>query len=574
MLDLRTACLARERDGLRTFGDALAHADVALVEKAPQLATQLPELEACDAAALAGGHAGAARSGLCCAAREIEHALTELERDTMHGLSLDETRTRLAVANVWSTAATTFGWQPLVARARRAVAMLREDLGLGKEARAALLAAAAARPAANDSDALVAIELDLLDVEGRLTSDWALGDELGAARTRHARAPRRSAGEASRAGAQARPRAAARRSSQGRAPRTRRSAADRAHAGPLAELGVLGDSALRENDLGSSPTRAPTSSGHACSREASSAIKHPLFGSIEHDLGDHRLSRRASTPRRKACSPDRTRRSARRHTARTRSRSRAATEAIGTTSSCRGSARRGRDALQRAIKIFDARLGPDSPEVANAYNDIGGAYHRAGKYPRRSRTTGTCSRSARRRSAPTIPTSRRASSTPRSKRRPRASGIADAELPARDRDLRQGVRPGLDRGRHHLSQPRRGRAACRASSMPRGRRTRESRTSWRRSSARTIRCSRTSGTAPGQLELARGHADKALPLLERAVAMREKEGERPISPRAGSRSRRRWSQSVAIASGRASLRRRRGMRIAHPARDSRSPRPT
>ena len=31
----------------------------------------------------------------------------------------------------------------------------------------------------------------------------------------------------------------------------------------------------------------------------------------------------------------------------------------------------------------------------------------------------------------------------------------------------------------------------------------------------------------GQLELARGHVDAAVPLLERAVAMREKDGEAP-----------------------------------------------
>ena len=46
----------------------------------------------------------------------------------------------------------------------------------------------------------------------------------------------------------------------------------------------------------------------------------------------------------------------------------------------------GRRAAQRVggdiktLEIFTARLGPEAPEVSDAYNDIGGTYHRAGDY--------------------------------------------------------------------------------------------------------------------------------------------------------------------------------------------------
>jgi hypothetical protein len=170
MLDLRTACLARARDGLRTLGDALVHADASLVEKAPALATRLPELGACDAVALAG--VAPPPPDPHGTRQLIETALTGIERDTMHGLSLDGAKALLPVARVWATAATTRGWQPLVARADRAIAMLEEDLGQGKEARTSLLAAMAAA----QGDDLAAIELDLLDLEGRITSDWALAE--------------------------------------------------------------------------------------------------------------------------------------------------------------------------------------------------------------------------------------------------------------------------------------------------------------------------------------------------------------------------------------------------------------
>jgi serine/threonine-protein kinase len=519
MLDQRTACLARERDALRTFADALVHADAALVEKAPAMATRLPELGACDAAALAGlappppdPHG---------TRRMIETALTGIERDTMRGLSLDGAKALLPVARIWATAATTLGWQPLIARAERAIAMLEEDVGQGKQARTSLLAAMASA----QGDALVAIELDLLELEGRLTSDWALAESwaklAGATLARLGERPTTRVELARRHG-----HALERAGHPDDARRVLVAALPAARAlGPLDEVGVLAELGLAENDLGElGDARAHLERARSLARKEL-GDQHPRVASITHDLATtvyrqgtyaeaESLLREALAVRELTRGADST------EVANT-------VEALGVTLLAEDRLAEARPLLERAITILEARLGPTNTDVANAYNDIGGAYHRAGDYAAalanaehvlaiREATLGpdhpdvgeslvntAIELKALGKWERVFPSYKRAIAIFET-----SYGAGSIELGVTYLNYAEALRVhgDLDAAGVAYDKSRAILAAKLGEDHP-------------------MLAHIWNGT--GQLELARGHRDAAIPLLERAVAMRAKDGEAP-----------------------------------------------
>jgi serine/threonine-protein kinase len=519
MLDLRTACLARARDGLRTFADALVHADASLVEKAPAVATRLPELGACDAAALAG--VAPPPPDPHGTRQLIETALTGIERDTMRGLSLDAAKALLPVARVWVAAATTLGWQPLVARAQRAIAMLEEDIGQGKEARTSLLAAMAAA----QGDDLAAIELDLLDLEGRITSDWALAESwaklaeatlgrLGARPATHVELARRHGHALERAGHPD----DARRVLVAELPAARA-------LGPLDEVGLLAELGLAENDLGSlDDARAHLERARSLAR-GELGDQHPRVASITHDLATtayrqgkyaeaEKLLREALAVRELTRGADST------DVANS-------AEALGVTLLAEDRLAEAKPLLERAITIYEARLGPTNNDVANAYNDIGGAYHRAGDYAAalangehvlaiREATLGpdhpdvaeslvniAIELKALEKWDRVFPNYRRAIAIFEKSYGPQSIELGVTYLNYAEA-LR--VHGDLDAAGAAYEKSRAILAAKLGEDHP-------------------MLAHIWNGT--GQLELARGHVDAAVPLLERAVAMREKDGEAP-----------------------------------------------
>ncbi|HSN25551.1 MAG TPA: serine/threonine-protein kinase [Kofleriaceae bacterium] len=523
MLDLRTACLSRARGKLVAFGDALAKADVALVERAPQMTMQLPDLAACDASVV-GGVVPAPRDPASVQLRQkIEHALDELERDTLHGMSLDDTKTRLATAQIWEAAATTFGWPPLEARARRDVAMLQEDLGRGKDARTTLLAAAAAAQAANDPDALLALELDLLDLEGRITSDWALAESwatlAGGTLVRLGDRPAERTELARRRG-----HALERAGHPDDARRVLVAALPFAKT-PLAQVGLLSQLGLAENDLGDlADARAHLEHARELAKQELGPA-HPRVAQLAHDLGTtaYRQGRYAEAEAlfREAL--------AGREAARGADSTEAAesAEALGTTLLAEDRLGDAQPLLERAIKTLEARLGPTNSDVLNAYNDIGGAYHRAGRYAEalangehvlaiREQTLGP--------DHPDV-----AESLVNTAIESKALGKWDRVFANYARAIAifdKAYGPGsIESGiaRLNLAEAQRVHGDLDAAGA-----TYEK--------SRAILAAKLGEEHPvlahiwngiGQLELARGHAAAALPLLERAVAMREKDGDAP-----------------------------------------------
>jgi tetratricopeptide (TPR) repeat protein len=517
MLDLRTACLARARDRLRTFGEALAKADAKLVELAPALATQLPELGACDAAALAGTTPTPATPLV----HTIENALTDIERDTMHGMSLDATRALLPVAQLWTVTATTLGWQPLVARAHRDVAMLEEDLGKGKDARQSLLAAMAAA----QGDELAQIELDLLDDEGRITSDWALAESwakladatlgrLGQRPTTRVELARRHGHALERAGHPD----DARRVLVAELPAARA-------LGPLDEVGLLAELGLAENDLGSlDDARAHLERARTLAR-GELGDQHPRVASITHDLATtayrqgkyaeaEKLLREALAVRELTRGPDSTEVAN-------------SAEALGVTLLAEDRLADARPLLERAIKIYEARLGPTNADVANAYNDIGGAYHRAGDYAAALANNEHVLAIREAALGPDHPDV--AQSLVNVANESKALGKWEHVVPNYKRaiaiyDKAYGA-GSIEAGITYLNLAEAQRVHGELDAAGASYET-----------SRGILASKLGENHPvlahiwngvGQLELARGHADAAVPLLERAVAMREKDGEAP-----------------------------------------------
>ena len=381
-LDLRTACLMRTHDQLRTAIAALraARVDRKAVEAAAALA--LPDLDACNDVAALAGEAPPPRDPR--ARLALETRLDALERIILAqargegGLAIEPARRLLAEAEGQVAAARTLGWMPLVARAHRDVAALHGQLGKGKAARQELIAAAASASAAGDGDALVEIYLAIAEVEARLTSELALGEGWNqlAAGTLARLGPRpgkqlavaRSRGLlAQRAGRPGDARAAY---TEALAIARTRSVGD--------ELAVLIDLGLSENDLGElDAANAHLERALALAR-TELGERHPRIAQVQHNLGvvayrqghyaaAERLFHTALAVRAAAYGED--------------SIEYAQTiEAIGNTEIMADRVAEARAHFEQAIRIFEARLGPDHPDVANAYNDVGSTYHRAGLY--------------------------------------------------------------------------------------------------------------------------------------------------------------------------------------------------
>ena len=374
VLDVRSACLLRERDSLATTIAAFGHADRKLVEAAPTLA--LPDLDECgDAAALLGMPRPPADTVTRVA---IEAALEVAERELAGGLSIE--RAKLLAPRVQSQvdAAVKLAWLPLVVRARRDLERVQVELGEGKPARATLLAAAASASAIGDGDALVAIYLALADVEARLTSSFELGDawvELAGGTLAHLGArPRKQVEVAQQRGFVAR---------RGGRPQDARAAYAAAVelARPLGELDEL--PALRglghsETDLGElGPAHDHLDRALAIARRLL-GDKHPQIGSLLHDLGtvDYRAGRYADAEQRFHAAFDVLRAAWGEDSVEAAG----ALQAIGNVEVVLDRPADAERDFARVIAMLEARLGPDHPDVAAAYNDIGATYHRAARY--------------------------------------------------------------------------------------------------------------------------------------------------------------------------------------------------
>jgi eukaryotic-like serine/threonine-protein kinase len=373
-LDLRTACLMRTRDQLRTTIAALGHTDRKGVESTASLA--LPDLDACnDVAALAGAAPPPRDPRLRLV---IEAELSALERVMKGSVAIDRAQAMIPAVERQIAAAIRLGWLPLVARARRDLETLQFQLGKGKPARQTLLAAAADASAAGDADALVEIYLALVEVEARLTSEFELGDGFaqlaGGTLARLGPRPAKQAAVAHARGLVAQ--------RAGRAKDARDAyTAELALAvalGPHDELRALIDLGLADSDLGELAA-AQRELGRAFTlARAELGAQHPRVAQIQHNLGvvafrqgryadADQLFRDALAVRAAAYGVD--------------SVDYAMTmQALGNVEITEDRVDDARAHFAQAIRILEARLGPDHPDVANAYNDIGGTYHRAGLY--------------------------------------------------------------------------------------------------------------------------------------------------------------------------------------------------
>ncbi len=379
MLDLRTACLTRKRDELATTVAVFAHADQKLVEAAPTLA--LPDLDACsDVAVLAGAVPPPRDAATRAAATAIEAQLEPIEAQVEAGTSIERGKQLVPLFDAQVAAAQKLGWSPLVARARIDLARVQFDLGHGKDARASLLAAAGDASAAGDPDVLVEVYVKLAEVEAKLTSEFAMADSwVGLA-----------AGTLAHVGS--------RPNKQLAIQRERGTVADRAGnpelardafaaALPLARALGRGDELEALIDLGKAdlalgevkPAREHLERAKALAR-AEVGDKHPMFARIEQDLGtvEFREGKYPAAAERFASAlaiqqaaygPDSTEVAM-------------SIEALGNVDVMLDRVDDAQRRFAQAIAILEARLGPGHPDVANAYNDIGGIYHRVGNYQR------------------------------------------------------------------------------------------------------------------------------------------------------------------------------------------------
>ncbi|MEO8548803.1 MAG: serine/threonine-protein kinase [Kofleriaceae bacterium] len=373
-LDLRSACLARERDELVTTLAALGKADRKLVEGAAGLT--LPDLDACnDIAALAGVVAPPRDT----AERDRIQALLEpLEQELARGLPLGRAKELADTLEPIASAATKLAWPPLVARVRRDVARIDVELGKGKDARAARLAAAANAAAAGDADALVEIYIRLANLEAQLTSDFALGEswvELARGTLAHlGPRPQKQVELATETGFVA---------ERGGHMKRARAAYEQAlaQAGPLgkqAELAALIDLGRSEVTLNAlTEARGHLERAQSIAK-AELGSQHPMLARVEHDLatvvyreGKYAeavpLFEAALAIRTAAYGADSV------EVANT-------TQALGNVEVMLDHPDQAKQHFETSIRLWTARLGPDAPEVADAYNDIGGTYHRAGDY--------------------------------------------------------------------------------------------------------------------------------------------------------------------------------------------------
>ncbi|HSS01971.1 MAG TPA: serine/threonine-protein kinase [Kofleriaceae bacterium] len=283
-LDLRTACLMRARDQVRTALAAIAGAERPerkLVETAATRA--LPDLDACsDVAALAGA-AAPPRDPV--ARLAIEAQLDALERVAKGSVSIEHARRLIPEAERQISAAVALAWAPLTARARRRLEELQFQLGDGKTARATLLAAAADASAAGDLDQLVEIYLELVEVEARLTSEFALGEgwsklaggtlaRLGPRPQKQLAVTRSRGLIAQRAG----------RASEARDAYTAGLALAKA-IGPVDELRLRIDLGLTESDLGELTSARDHLDRALELARRELGDKHPRVAQIQHNLG-------------------------------------------------------------------------------------------------------------------------------------------------------------------------------------------------------------------------------------------------------------------------------------------------
>jgi eukaryotic-like serine/threonine-protein kinase len=376
-LDLRTACLARRRDDVVSLVAAFARADRDLVERAPNLA--LPDLESCsDIAVLAGTAPAPTDPKLADQRLGIETELAAVETELLPGVAIARAKALTEVVDKLVARATTLGWTPLVAHARRARADLARELGDGKAARLGLIDAAAAASAGGDTDQLTALYIELVDVESRLTSDYALADSWAAL----------ADGTLARLGPRPDKRLWLSKLQIRNAQRaghfeTARDLAKAALAlaearGPMAELDVLALLGVVEGDLNElSSAETHLARAHELAR-AEVGVQHPRYATIAHDLGTIAFRRGRYAEAEKLfrtalaineANPDEL------ATART-------IQGLGVAVLSAGRVDEARQLFERALDMHVRRLGPDHPDVANALNDIGGAYHQAGEFQR------------------------------------------------------------------------------------------------------------------------------------------------------------------------------------------------
>jgi tetratricopeptide (TPR) repeat protein len=407
MLDLRSACLERRRGELDALLAAYAHPTRGAVEQAPSL--HLPDLDVCDdAAQLAGAEPRPRDPELAARAARIEASLDKLEAELagvrevdVHGetgsagsaaaeasttpLSLDAARAEVGFATVDAIDATATGWHPLIARAWRDVAAALRELGDGKRAREMLLDAASAASAAGDLDELVIDELALADVEARLTSDFERGDgwvslaagslsRLGARPSKQLKLARIRGILASRAGHLRSAEAAFRDAL----------ALARGHGDRVDEAELLGDLANAESERDElDAARADLAVALPLAR-ATHGDSHPEVGSLLNSLGviEYRAGnytkalddfQQALAIRAASFGDDSV------EYAQT-------LEALGTTELALDRLDAAFEHCDKAIALLSARLGPNHPDVASALNDVGGAYHRVGLYEREQAT--------------------------------------------------------------------------------------------------------------------------------------------------------------------------------------------
>ena len=161
---LRERCLDARLDEVAALVDALAGADLAAIERAPALATTLPELGACaDAAALAGPTpppAGAARA-------RVDDVGAKVARLAARARLVDAAGARALLPEAAGVVAEAraAAWPPGTAEALLAQGTLAARAGDAALARAALAEAASAALAARDDDLAVRAMLELTDAE-------------------------------------------------------------------------------------------------------------------------------------------------------------------------------------------------------------------------------------------------------------------------------------------------------------------------------------------------------------------------------------------------------------------------
>jgi len=517
-LDLRTACLLRARDRLGGVLAGLARPERKTVEAAASLA--LPDLDACsDVAALAGA-LPPPRDPVVRTA--IEGQLDRLEQALEHSPKIERVKQLVPEVEAELDAAGKLGWVPLVARARRLRARLSFELGNGKSARSTLVAAAGDAAAANDPDLLVEIYTELAEVEARLTSEFALGEswiKLASGTLSHlGPRPKKQLEVAHVRGLVAQ---RAGRPDEAHDAYTAALAIART-LGPLEELGELIDLGLLDSERGDLVTARGYLERALELARRELGDKHPRIATIQHDLGTvafrqgnyaeaERLFRAALALRMAAYGDDDV------NVALT-------FEAIGNTLVLQDRVDEARASFQRAISLLEARLGPDHPDVASAYNDIGATYHRAGLYELALANSQRVLAMREKALGPDHPDV--------------AQSLVNLAIEAKNLERWDLIEPSYQRALAifdrafgpgsfevgitylNLGEARRARGALDAAgeAYDHGRRV----LSAKLGADHPLLAHIWNGL--GQLELARGHLDAARPLLERAVAVRVREG--------------------------------------------------